>query len=77
MVDRKKLILSAQTSFNIKLKLKVMKKRAIPLVDLSKFTHGTPEQQQEFVKELGTAFHEIGFVGVVNHGIPKQLIDDF
>ena len=54
-----------------------MKKRAIPLVDLSKFTHGTPEQQQEFVKELGTAFHEIGFVGVVNHGIPKQLIDDF
>ena len=26
---------------------------------------------------LGTAFHEIGFVGVINHGIPKQLIEDF
>jgi isopenicillin N synthase-like dioxygenase len=26
---------------------------------------------------LGKAFHEIGFVGVTGHGIPKQLIDDF
>ncbi len=54
-----------------------MKNRAIPLVDLAKFTHGTPEQRTEFVAELGKAFHEIGFVGVINHGIPKQLIDDF
>lgn len=27
--------------------------------------------------QLGHAFHEIGFVGVVNHGIPKELIDGF
>jgi len=54
-----------------------MAKRAIPLVDLSKFTEGTPAQRTEFVAELGKAFHEIGFVGVVNHGISKQLIDDF
>jgi isopenicillin N synthase-like dioxygenase len=54
-----------------------MKKRAIPLVDLSKFTSGTASQRQEFVKELGDAFHKIGFVGVVNHGISKQLIDGF
>ncbi|MBK7873167.1 MAG: isopenicillin N synthase family oxygenase [Saprospiraceae bacterium] len=54
-----------------------MSKRAIPLVDLSKFVKGTPAQRAEFVAELGEAFHEIGFVGVINHGVSKQLIDDF
>jgi isopenicillin N synthase-like dioxygenase len=53
------------------------KQRAIPVVDLSKFTHGTPQEREQFVKELGKAFHEVGFVGVVNHGIPKSLINDF
>ena len=54
-----------------------MSKRAIPLVDLKKFTEGNEAQRQEFVQELGDAFRDIGFVGVVNHGVPKQLIDDF
>lgn len=54
-----------------------MSKRAIPLVDLSKFVKGTPAQRAEFVAELGEAFHEIGFVGVIHHGVSKQLIDDF
>jgi isopenicillin N synthase-like dioxygenase len=54
-----------------------MKKRAIPLVDLSKYTQGTLEERQQFVNDLGAAFHNIGFVGVINHGIPKQLTDDF
>ena len=51
--------------------------RAIPVVDLSKFRGGTPQERQEFVETLGKAFHEVGFVGVINHGIPKSLIDDF
>jgi len=54
-----------------------MAKRAIPLVDLSQFTNGNEQQRKEFVAALGKAFHEIGFVGVINHGIPKKLIDDF
>ncbi len=54
-----------------------MSKRAIPLVDLSKFVKGTPEERSAFVEELGGAFHEIGFVGVINHSVSKQLIDDF
>ncbi len=49
----------------------------IPTVDLSQFTHGDAETRREFVRQLGKAFHEVGFVGVVGHGIPRQLIDDF
>lgn len=51
--------------------------RAIPLVDLEKFVNGTPTEQAEFVQELGNAFHDIGFVGVVNHGVPEKLVKDF
>lgn len=54
-----------------------MRKRAIPVVDLSTFTNGDAATRTAFVEKLGKAFHEIGFVGVVNHGISKQLIDDF
>lgn len=54
-----------------------MGKRAIPLVDLSKFMNGTAQQREVFVEELGNAFHELGFVGVINHGVSKDLIDDF
>ena len=54
-----------------------MAKRTIPVVDLSKFTEGTTRQKNAFVKKLGKAFHTLGFVGVKNHGVPQQLIDDF
>ena len=54
-----------------------MAKRAIPLVDLSQFVDGDEQQRKDFVAALGKAFHEIGFVGVINHGIPKKLIEDF
>lgn len=54
-----------------------MKKRAIPVVDLSKFVNGNQEERDQFAQTLGKAFHEIGFVGVVNHGIPKHLIEGF
>ncbi len=54
-----------------------MAEKVIPVVDLSQFAEGSKEQRTEFVRQLGEAFHDIGFVGVKNHGIPKQLIDDF
>ena len=54
-----------------------MSERTIPLVDLSKFVNGSAEERQAFVAKLGKAFHETGFVGVVGHGIPKELIDRF
>lgn len=54
-----------------------MSTRTIPVVDLSKYVNGNASEKKEFVNELGNAFHKVGFVGVVNHGIPKQLVDDF
>lgn len=54
-----------------------MSNRAIPVVDLSKFVKGDKASRQDFVKELGEAFRNIGFVGVSNHGVPRQLISDF
>ena len=54
-----------------------MSKRVIPLVDLSAYTQGDEASRKDFVDKLGKAFHEVGFVGVTNHGVPKQLIEDF
>lgn len=54
-----------------------MSEKGIPTVDLSKFTNGSPSDQAAFVHDLGKAFHEVGFVAVVNHGIPKQLVNGF
>jgi isopenicillin N synthase-like dioxygenase len=49
----------------------------IPVVDLSQFVHGDENQRKAFVAELGKAFHEVGFVGVLNHGIPADLVASF
>jgi isopenicillin N synthase-like dioxygenase len=47
----------------------------IPVVTLSDFS-GDPEKKAAFVKALGNAFEETGFVAVRNHGIPAPLIAD-
>lgn len=54
-----------------------MAEKIVPVVDLAKFTGGTEAEKSHFVKSLGKAFHEIGFVAVKNHGIPLHLIDGF
>ncbi len=51
--------------------------RAIPLVDLSQYIEGSSEDKKSFVHQLGEAFHSVGFVGVINHGIAKTLVDEF
>jgi len=54
-----------------------MSKRNIPVVDLEHFINGESAVRSEFVTELGRAFTEVGFVGVINHGVSAQLVDDF
>jgi isopenicillin N synthase-like dioxygenase len=48
----------------------------IPVVDLSDFLSGDKDRKEKFVKELGKAYEEVGFVAVKNHGIPDDLIAD-
>ncbi len=52
-------------------------KRAIPILDLAEFTESSTQSRNEFVKNIGAAFHDVGFVGIVNHAIKKELITDF
>lgn len=54
-----------------------MKEKGIPTVDLSQYSNGNAAEKEAFVRDLGKAFHEVGFVAVVNHGVPKELIDRF
>lgn len=54
-----------------------MADRTIPIVDLKQYQEGSPEDKAAFVQELGKAFHEVGFVGVKNHGVPKEYVDGF
>jgi isopenicillin N synthase-like dioxygenase len=48
----------------------------IPVVDLSDFVSGHSEKRKRFIKELGDAYHEVGFVTVKNHGISDKLIEE-
>ncbi|MDX2134955.1 MAG: 2-oxoglutarate and iron-dependent oxygenase domain-containing protein [Saprospiraceae bacterium] len=54
-----------------------MPEKGIPTVDLRTFIQGGRAGADAFVQALGTAFHEVGFVAVVNHGVDKALIDRF
>lgn len=46
---------------------------SIPILDLNDFTQGTPEQRAAFVRDLGRAYEEIGFIAVKNHGLSDEL----
>src|SRR5215203_4008489 len=48
----------------------------IPVVDLAEFLSGDETLKHKFVQELGSAYEEVGFVAVKNHGIPDDLIAD-
>jgi len=47
----------------------------IPSLDLADFTSGSADKKAAFVKQLGDAYEEIGFVAVKNHGLSDNLCD--
>lgn len=47
----------------------------IPCVDLEDFISGNLQRKQDFVKTLGDAFHNIGFVALTNHGLSDALTE--
>ncbi len=51
--------------------------RTIPVVDVSSYANGNDEDKIAFIKKLGEAFHEVGFVGIINHGISEHVVSDF
>lgn len=48
----------------------------IPSVDLADFISADPQRKEKFVKELGSAFENIGFVSLKNHFLEEKLITD-
>ncbi|NIJ53286.1 isopenicillin N synthase family dioxygenase [Dyadobacter arcticus] len=45
----------------------------VPSLDLADFTSGNAEQKQQFVADLGSAFTNIGFAAIKNHGLSDDL----
>ncbi|WP_222984234.1 isopenicillin N synthase family dioxygenase [Flagellimonas meishanensis] len=52
-----------------------MNKSAIPSVDLKDFISGDPERKEKFVKEIGAAFEDIGFVALSGHFLSDELVE--
>ncbi|MCO6149350.1 isopenicillin N synthase family oxygenase [Flavobacterium sp. NRK1] len=48
----------------------------IPSVDLTDFLSGNEERKQKFVKEIGKAYEEIGFVALKGHFLDDKLTED-
>jgi isopenicillin N synthase-like dioxygenase len=47
----------------------------IPKLDLSNFLQGNESNRKQFIADLGSAFENVGFVSIFNHGISQTLID--
>ena len=48
----------------------------IPSLDLEKFYGGDPREKDAFVSNLGTAYHNIGFVAIRNHFLNDSLQEE-
>jgi isopenicillin N synthase-like dioxygenase len=45
----------------------------VPSLDLADFTSGDAKKKEKFVADLGSAFTNIGFVAIKNHGLSDDL----
>lgn len=48
----------------------------VPSVDLTDFTSGDSHRKEKFIKEIGKAFQEIGFVALSGHFLSEELVED-
>ncbi|WP_411030647.1 isopenicillin N synthase family dioxygenase [Spongiimicrobium sp. 3-5] len=48
----------------------------IPSVDLQDFISGDANRKEKFIKEIGSAFEDIGFVALGGHFLSDQLVAD-
>ena len=49
---------------------------SIPNLNFAKWSQGTENEKAEFVKELGTAYTDIGFITIRNHGFGEEVQDE-
>ena len=48
----------------------------LPVLDLSTYTRGSTQQQEQFSHGLLSSFQSYGFVKLVNHGFDREYIDE-
>ncbi|KAI1488886.1 hypothetical protein F5X96DRAFT_643323 [Biscogniauxia mediterranea] len=48
---------------------------SIPVVDLGAWLHGSPDDKKRIASELTDACRRVGFVYVINHGVPDELLE--
>tara|TARA_R110000868_G_scaffold145181_1_gene365086 strand:+ start:6653 stop:7603 length:951 start_codon:yes stop_codon:yes gene_type:complete len=48
----------------------------VPSVDLADFISGDPKRKEKFIKEIGSAFEDIGFVALSGHFLSEKLVED-
>jgi isopenicillin N synthase-like dioxygenase len=48
----------------------------VPSVDLTDFISGDSKRKETFIKEIGTAFEDIGFVALSGHFLSEDLVAD-
>jgi isopenicillin N synthase-like dioxygenase len=53
-----------------------MSAERVPILDIRSFDSQGPDERARFVRDLNTAYREIGFVGITRHEIPERLIAD-
>lgn len=46
----------------------------IPSVDLADFLSDDPQRKEKFIKEIGAAYEDIGFVALKNHFLSDELV---
>ncbi len=47
----------------------------VPSVDLQDFVSGDPKRKEKFIKEIGSAFEDIGFVALSGHFLSDNLVN--
>ena len=48
----------------------------VPIIDISPFRHGTPEERRAVAQEVADACTDTGFLVISGHGVPDQVVSD-
>jgi len=49
---------------------------SIPLVDFGQYLHGSEEEKIAAATAIDSAFRNVGFVYLTNHGVPQDAVDE-